>query len=539
MNEIYGTDNADVLQGTAADDTIWGEGGADSIRGGQGADVLAGGSGDDTLEGGEDDDSVYGEGGDDVMHGGAGNDFLEPGSGADTVDAGAGDDLVYDWHGDGSDHIDGGAGEDSVFLGIDRDQVFVKRNADGSVEVISFEGETPDHDVYTNVEAFQYGDSWPMDADALVRGGPGSSAPTAMNDAVSVDEDGGAAIIDVLVNDTDKDAERWASDPYRDLLKVLVSVDGAGALGTVTQNADGTIGYVAPNMQSLRAGQTAEDSFTYTMEDSFGMRSTATVKVTIVGENDDPTAVGDAVTLNEDAATGNLWSTLLANDTDPDSGDSKTIVGVSTVGTKGAVSFDAATQQLSYTASGFDSLQPGQTGTDAFTYTMRDGSGALSTATVTMTINGIADDDGWISGTPGRDVLNGTNGADRIRALDDADVVFAGGGADLVLGGAGRDTLNGGTGDDTLDGGSGADVLVGGEGDDVFWFRPGEVNGDRVSDFGGKANKDDDVLVFDGFGPGAYLTRHGNEWTVHYGDDQAETFWMNDPKLTVDDFMFI
>src|SRR3712207_8267161 len=50
------------------------------------------------------------------------------------------------------------------------------------------------------------------------------------------------------------------------------------SMGTVTQNGDGTIGYVAPHLQSLRAGETAEDSFTYTMEDSFGMQSTATVR---------------------------------------------------------------------------------------------------------------------------------------------------------------------------------------------------------------------------------------------------------------------
>ena len=122
---------------------------------------------------------------------------------------------------------------------------------------------------------------------------------------------------------------------------------------------------------------------------------TATVTVTITGANDGPTAVNDAAAVNEDATTANLAASLLANDTDPDAGDTKTIVSVNAAGTTlGTVSFNAGTQTLTYAAdkAAADSLGVGQTATDTFTYTMQDSAGATSTATVTMTVTGINDD---------------------------------------------------------------------------------------------------------------------------------------------------
>jgi VCBS repeat-containing protein len=104
--------------------------------------------------------------------------------------------------------------------------------------------------------------------------------------------------------------------------------------------------------------------------------------------NTPPTATGDAVSLDENATSSNLWTTLLSNDTDADPGDSKTIVAVGKSATSGSVIFDAATQSLRYVASGFDSLKAGAVATDTFTYTMQDGAGAQSTATVTVTITG-------------------------------------------------------------------------------------------------------------------------------------------------------
>jgi VCBS repeat-containing protein len=83
-----------------------------------------------------------------------------------------------------------------------------------------------------------------------------------------------------------------ASDPDGDTLS-LASVDTTGTAGSVTINSDGTVTY-DPNGQfeSLTAGQSATDTFTYTVTDGFHDSSAATVTVTINGANDPPVLGG-------------------------------------------------------------------------------------------------------------------------------------------------------------------------------------------------------------------------------------------------------
>ncbi|MDF5711033.1 MAG: CARDB domain-containing protein [Nostoc sp. S4] len=107
--------------------------------------------------------------------------------------------------------------------------------------------------------------------------------------------------------------------------------------------------------------------------------------------NQAPTAVNDTVSIAEDATTSNLYATLLSNDTDPDAGDTKNIIAVNTTGTKGTVSFNQNTQNLTYTASSFNSLSQGQTVTDSFSYAIADSQGLQSTAIVNVTVTGVND----------------------------------------------------------------------------------------------------------------------------------------------------
>ena len=83
---------------------------------------------------------------------------------------------------------------------------------------------------------------------------------------------------------------------------------------------------------------------------------------------------------------------VLANDTDPDANDSKTVLAIDTSNTQGSVTIAANGANVSYDADGaFESLGVGETATDTFTYTMKDAAGATSTATVTVTIVGAND----------------------------------------------------------------------------------------------------------------------------------------------------
>ncbi|MBR0681813.1 ExeM/NucH family extracellular endonuclease [Roseomonas eburnea] len=86
-----------------------------------------------------------------------------------------------------------------------------------------------------------------------------------------------------------------------------------------------------------------------------------------------------------------------------------------------------------------------------------------------------------------------------------------------LSGGAGEDTIHGARSADTIDGGAGADDLSGHGGRDVFVLRAGEIDGDVIRDFdtARHAHADRDLLLFEGFAPGAVLANAGGDlWTI-------------------------
>ncbi len=90
--------------------------------------------------------------------------------------------------------------------------------------------------------------------------------------------------------------------------------------------------------------------------------------------------MNDPFTVNQDTSANSF--NVLANDTDPDAGDTKTITAIGATNHGGTVSIvgAGANNTLSYTPAA------GYVGTETFTYTMRDTAGLTSTATVTVTV---------------------------------------------------------------------------------------------------------------------------------------------------------
>src|SRR5262245_22056676 len=82
--------------------------------------------------------------------------------------------------------------------------------------------------------------------------------PTALDDSADANEHGPAVTINVLGNDSDPDAT--------DTLSVQ-SVDTTGTKGTVTNNGDSVTYDPNGQFQSLADGETATDSFSYTVSD--------------------------------------------------------------------------------------------------------------------------------------------------------------------------------------------------------------------------------------------------------------------------------
>jgi VCBS repeat-containing protein len=245
--------------------------------------------------------------------------------------------------------------------------------------------------------------------------------------------------------------------------------------------------------------------------DQTGLSASAGFTIAVTDVNEAPSAVHDSAAVNEDATSANLWTALLANDHDPDAGDSLRISAIDTSGTLGSVVFDPAHQTLQYVADNdaFDALAPGQQAIDQFTYTVTDAAGLTSTATVDIVVTGIDDGvtlhaglfGGTLNGSSGEDRLYGSLGSDTLNGMGGHDYLFGGlgndklnggDGNDVLFGDLGNDTLNGGAGLDELFGGLGDDMLTGGTGADLFHFGRAEGS-DTITDF----NTNDDRIILD------------------------------------------
>ncbi len=82
-------------------------------------------------------------------------------------------------------------------------------------------------------------------------------------------------------------------------------------------------------------------------------------------------------------------------------------------------------------------------------YTVSDGKGGTTTATITLTVMGISPD-----------LFSGTSGNDKLTGSIHGDLMYGKGGNDTLIGGKGNDLIDGGSGIDTLKGESGGDTYM-------------------------------------------------------------------------------
>lgn len=501
-DEIFGAAGNDTIFGYGGVDSLVGDSGNDSLSGGEGADVLRGVDGADYMDGGANRDILYGGAGNDTMVGGQGddellestvldgmaptvdNDVFDGGDGADrifvangsdTVYGGAGDDYIEDTNSSnkiGHLHLEGGAGDD-LYTVFRADFTVVEELAGGRDKIelnygVRFNGAAyqlgeniEDISARSMFEAVQLGGN-SLDNEMFgsrfndtLSGGYGNDTISGHlgNDFI----DGGAGSFG-----EERDVAKF-SGKFSDY-KFVTLENGDLQVTDLRTNGDGEGVDILRNIERLK--------FTDVERDRGDLANTA------------PTARPDAVTVDEDATTGNLYDLLLSNDTDAD-GDALGIMSVGLTGTKGSVVYDSAAKKLTYAADTdvFDDLKPGETATDTFTYTVRDKTGATSTSTVTVTITGQENGDDWISLTNGNDTRTFTDATERVRGLDGNDKILAGGGADTIDGGSGHDTIEGQAGADQLIGGMGDDRIVGGLGD--VSLAGGEGTDTGVLDFSG------------------------------------------------------
>ncbi len=172
---------------------------------------------------------------------------------------------------------------------------------------------------------------------------------------------------------------------------------------TVTVNSNGTWSYdptTSSTLQALTHGQSTTDTFTYSVKDNHGLGSTpATVTVGITGVNHAPVATADSASAQADTPMTVTAPGVLSNDTDLDSdpltvtklNGSSTLTGTSTDGAAVTIHADGS---YSYDPTGSATLKAlgvGAQTTDTFTYTIDDGHGGTSSATVSITVTGVND----------------------------------------------------------------------------------------------------------------------------------------------------
>jgi DNA/RNA endonuclease G (NUC1) len=183
--------------------------------------------------------------------------------------------------------------------------------------------------------------------------------PVANNDSATTDEDT-PVTINVLSNDSDVDGD-----------SLTVSAVTQGAHGLVTNNGNNVTYSPAANFNG-------NDSFSYTVSDGHGGTATANVSVTINPVNDNPVAVNDSATTNEDTS---VTIDVVANDTDVD-GDT---LSLSSVGSAAHGSVAIVSGKAVY------SPATNYNGNDSFGYVVSDGHGGHANGSVSVTINAVND----------------------------------------------------------------------------------------------------------------------------------------------------
>ena len=430
-NLLDGGQGADLLLGGAGNDTLVGGEGDDRLDGGQDADLMQGGAGNDVylvdnagdtaieaagngidtvyasashvlganvenlvLTGGAglqgtgnaSDNSITGSNGDDRIAGMAGNDILAGGAGNDLLLGGAGNDTYLFGLGDGHDRVVDAEGKGTLAIrgGLTAADLDATQSGNDLVLTIVASGESivlADWLVQSEgITDIVFDDGSVLDHGGIA--GLLNAAPTAFDDVLTVGEDDGALLVPVtqlLANDSDPD--------FGDAVTVIAV--GASRMGASIGFDDGQIVYgIGDAYQGLAAGDTVEDSFSYTIADEMGETSTAVAHVTIIGANDAAVTTSDAGATAE-GSTGAVTGNVLANDSDIDHG---TVLQVANAGTwAGAYGSLSIAQDGSYRytlnneAANVQGLNAGETVLDTFTYVATDGiEGVASTLAITI-----------------------------------------------------------------------------------------------------------------------------------------------------------
>jgi VCBS repeat-containing protein len=172
-----------------------------------------------------------------------------------------------------------------------------------------------------------------------------------------------------------------------------VGVALKGLYGSLTINSNGTYTYVVDNsnitVNALAKGESLQELFTYTATNGQASASAAIV-INVNGANDAATITGQATgAVIEDGATATATGQLTVNDVDHGENQAKVINNQSGEYGKFSITANGAwTYVLNKNAENVQALAAGETVTDSFVVTSKDGT---ATQTVVVTVTGTND----------------------------------------------------------------------------------------------------------------------------------------------------
>ena len=304
--------------------------------------------------------------------------------------------------------------------------------AAGSVSIV---GNQVQFNPGTHFDELDPGDSATAVVNYTMRDDSGATSSSTLTITVTGANDGPVAVVDtgsagenetksfdVLANDTDVDID---DVPVNFTVTAASVASTTGLSGSPT--AAGSVSIVGNQVQfnpgtdfdELDPGDSATVLVNYTMQDDSGATSSSTLTITVNGANDDPVAVADTGSAGENETKS---FDVLANDTDVDIADvpaNFTVTAASVASTTGLSGSPAAAGSVSIVGSqvqfnlgtDFDELDPGDSATVLVNYTMQDDSGATSSSTLTITVNGANDDPVAVADT-------GTAGENETKSFD-------------------------------------------------------------------------------------------------------------------------
>jgi len=232
---------------------------------------------------------------------------------------------------------------------------------------------------------------------AVLWEGPGTPKAPIPVSALQPTTDPTLAVPALLANDNDPDTGETTQLVVSALNGNAANVGQPISLptGTLTIEADGT-GTFTPN-NSVPGGVTAQESIAYTIEDPHGATATGTLTINVTGTNDAPAPLDPSFTFSGNESQP-VALTQLASD--PDTGDTLTIIALNGTSVTAPETIPTANGQLALLADGSVTYTPGEpaqaladgeTLTETFTYTVADAAGATATGAATLTIEGVND----------------------------------------------------------------------------------------------------------------------------------------------------